>query len=390
VAGAVTDWARARELAAAAVERLPPVTVGLAGAGALVLAQDAVAVTDLPATDTAAMDGWAVAGPPPWRPVGSVLAGQRWNGRLAVGQAVAIATGAELPNGAQAVLRREHARLDGHPDADGARLSVAAGHSAPVAGHDIRPAAQECRAGDVVLTAGSRLSPVALGLLAATGLDEVVVRRVSADVLVLGDELLTRGPARQGRLRDALGPLLSAWLPAWGCGLATRSHVPDTADALRLALSACRGDLVVTTGSTARGPVDHLHTVLADLGATLVVDGVDVRPGHPMLMAVLPDGRPVVGLPGNPLAAVSALLTLLQPVLQALLGVPPAPGRQGVLAVDVGAGSEATRLVPVRRGRPVLFAGPGMLRGLTLADAIAVIPPGGLGAGATVELLDLA
>jgi len=380
----VTTWGQARALAAAAVAPLPPVTVGLAAAGGLVLAADAAAMTALPAVDTSAMDGWAVAGGPPWQVVGAVLAGQRLPGRLAAGQAIGIATGAQLPEGAHAVLRREHGVWDG-----GGELTVVIGEPAPGRGDDVRPAGQECRAGDVVLSAGSRLGPVALGLLAATGLDEVVVRRAAADVLVLGDELLTRGPARDGRLRDALGPLLSAWLPAWGCGLATRSHVPDTAEALRLALSATRGDLVVTTGSTARGPVDHLHPVLAELGATLVVDGVEVRPGHPMLLAVLPDGRALVGLPGNPLAAVSGLLTLLQPVLHTLVGRSVPPLRQGRLVVDVGAGGEATRLVPVRQGRPVLFAGPGMLRGLTLAEAVAVVPPGGVAAGAPVELLDL-
>ncbi len=385
----MTTWEQARALAATAVEPVAPVTIGLAAAAGLVLAQDAAAMTDLPATDTSAMDGWAVAGDPPWRPVGTVLAGQRRPQRLTEGQAVAIATGAELPGGVQAVLRREHAVLTGDASDGEARLTPAPGRGSPAAGCDVRPAGQECRAGDVVLAAGDRLGPVALGLLAATGLDEVVVRRVAADVLVLGDELLTRGPARDGRLRDALGPLLTAWLPAWGCGLATRSHVPDTAEALRLALSGCRGDLVVTTGSTARGPVDHLHDVLAELGATLVVDGVEVRPGHPMLLAVLPDGRPLVGLPGNPLAAVSGLLTLVQPVLQALLAAAATVPRRAVLAVDVGAGDQATRLVPVRQGRPVLYAGPGMLRGLTLADAVAVVPPGGVAAGQDVVLLDL-
>ena len=381
----MTSWAQARWLASAAVEPLPPMTLGLATAGGLVLADDARAATDLPAADTAAMDGWAITGPPPWQVLGEVLAGRRWPGLLRPGQAVSIATGAELPKGADAVLRREHAELDG----DDATLAVAAGRPAPVPGVDVRRAGQECRAGDVVLPAGARLRPAALGLLSAAGLDEVSVRRVSADVLVLGDELLTRGPARDGRLRDALGPLVSAWLPAWGSAMASRSQVPDTAAALRLALSACRGDVIVTTGSTARGPVDHLHQVLAESGARLVVDGVDVRPGHPMLLAVLPDGRALVGLPGNPLAAVSALLTLLQPVLSSLVGMPLPVLRRGVLAVDLGAGDQATRLVPVRQGQPVMFAGPGMLRGLTLADAIAVVPPGGVAAGRDVELLDL-
>ncbi len=291
-----------------------------------------------------------------------------------------IATGAAMPDGATAVLRREHG--------DGANPLRPLG-SAPVAGTDVRLAGQESRQGDVVLTAGSEIGPVAIGLLAAAGLDQVEVRRVRADVLVLGDELLTSGPARGGRLRDALGPLLSAWLPPRGVEVATRRHVPDSASALRMALGACTSDVVVSTGSTARGPVDHLHAVLAEVGAQLVVDGVAVRPGHPQLLAVLPDGRVWVGLPGNPLAAVSGLLTLFDPLSRRLRGLQAAARGFGRLAVDVAAGGEATRLLPVRDGRPVLFAGPAMLRGLATADAVAVIPPGGAPAGTQVELLPL-
>jgi molybdopterin molybdotransferase len=168
-----------------------------------------------------------------------------------------------------------------------------------------------------------------------------------------------------------------------------RRHVPDRAGALEQALSACTADLVVTTGSTARGPVDHLHGALAAAGARLLVDGVAVRPGHPQLLAVLDDGRPLAGLPGNPLAAATAVLTLVEPLVGCLHAALPRPGRTVRLAQDVPAGAEATRLVPVRGGHPVLFAGPAMLRGLAVADGVAVVPPGGARAGTEVELLPL-
>ena len=77
---------------------------------------------------------------------------------------------------------------------------------------------------------------------------------------------------------------------------------------------------MITTGGTAAGPVDHVHPVLRKVGAELLVDGVAVRPGHPMLLARLASGRHLVGLPGNPLAAVSGLLTLAEPLLRALAG----------------------------------------------------------------------
>jgi molybdopterin molybdotransferase len=380
VTGAGTRWPRAREVAAAVCGPVPARRVGLDGAAGAVLAADAAALTDLPAADTSAMDGWAVAGAPPWRLVGEVLAG-RVPGALGAGGAVIIATGAVVPPGADGVLRREHGRLDGG-------WVVPAGGVA-VPGRDVRRSGGECRAGDVVLEAGTPLSPAAVGLLAAAGHDAVEVRRAGVDVLVLGDELLGSGPARDGRLRDALGPLLSAWLPALGLAVTSRRHVADSHDALALALRSCTGDLVVTTGSTARGPVDHLHAVLAAAGARLAVDGVAVRPGHPMLLAVLADDRPLVGLPGNPLAAVSGLLTLLHPVVRALHGLPPAAPWSVRLAEAVDAGADATRLVPLKAGRPALFAGPGMLRGLAAADVVGVVPPGGAGAGEDVEALTL-
>ncbi|MBL8932467.1 MAG: molybdopterin molybdotransferase MoeA [Kineosporiaceae bacterium] len=384
--GAECSWPVARSRATSTVAPVRPEVVPLSLAAGTVLAESACARSDLPAMDTSAMDGWAVCGPPPWRVVAELLAGHHRPAGvvLTAGEAVRIATGAGVPPGASAVLRSEHAESpSGSPN-----LLWPKG-SPPEVGADIRLAGGECRRGDVVLVAGTPIGAVALGLLAAAGLDEVVARRVRADVLVLGDELLTRGPARDGRLRDALGPLLSAWLPARGAEIASRRRVPDTVEALAAALAGCSGDVVVTTGSTARGPVDHLHGVLDRLGARLVVDGVAVRPGHPQLLALLPDGRPLVGLPGNPLAAVSGLMTLFDPLARTLRGLDVAPVRHGVLSVDVPAGPDATRLMPVRGGRPVMFAGPAMLRGSATADAVAVIPPGGVPAGGEVELLEL-
>lgn len=382
------DWAGARATAGTACAPVTPRRAGLDHAAGAVLAVDALALTDLPATDTSAMDGWAVAGPAPWRLVGSVLAGEV-PAPLADGTAVGIATGAVMPPGAVGVLRRERGQAAPLPDGGTRVAPVPGAETGAALARDVRRAGGECRAGDVVLPAGSLLGPAAVGLLAAAGHDHVEVRRAGVDVLVLGDELLGSGPARDGRLRDALGPLLTAWLPALGLAVTSRRHVPDTAAALDLALRSCTGDVVVTTGSTARGPVDHLHAVLAAAGARLVVDGVAVRPGHPMLLAVLPDGRPLVGLPGNPLAAVSGLLTLLDPVVAALHARPAPPPSVVRLAERVEAGAEATRLVPLHAGRPALFAGPGMLRGLATADVVAVVPPGGADAGDEVEALPL-
>lgn len=387
-------WAEARRVARAAGRRLgarvEPLGDGVLGTA---LARGLVALTDLPSFDSSAMDGWAVAGPGPWRLAGQVLAGGRSTGPLPDGHAVAIATGAVLPRGATGVLRSEHGRTERR--ADGEWLRVAAPHAAPAPGQDVRRRGQECRAGEELLAAGTLVTPPVLGLAAAAGYDELTVTaRPRVEVLVLGDELLDRGRPRDGRVRDALGPMLPSWLRALGAEVVAVRRVVDDAEALRQAVTASSAEVVVTTGGTAGGPVDHVHPVLAGIGARLLVDGVAVRPGHPMLLAELPSGKGhLVGLPGNPLAAVSGVLTLAAPLLRTLAGhAVPAP-YAAPLTEDVSGHPVDTRLVPVvfdddSAARPLHFAGPAMLRGLAAADGMAVIPPGGARAGQETAVLE--
>lgn len=381
------SWRAAREIARTSVSSpLPPIRVVLAGALAHVLAEPLVARTDLPAFDTSAMDGWAVAGPGPWRlREGRVLAGQTASGTLDDGVAVSIATGAQLPRGATAVVRRE----DGRPLVGFLRTA-----RPPGPGQDVRPRGQECRTGDELLPAGCPVSPAVLGLAAAAGYDDLqVIARPTAEVFVLGDELLRSGPPREGRVRDALGPLLPPWLTALGADVLGTHRIADDAEALHQAVAQSRADLVVTTGGTALGPVDFVHLVLARLPARMLVDGVAVRPGHPMLLAQRPgDGGYLVGLPGNPLAAVSAMVTLAAPVLASLSGRAAPEPLHRPMSTAVRGHPHDTRLVPVTvdgEAKPLHFQGPAMLRGLAAADGLAVIPPGGVERAMTVEILKI-
>ncbi|MFD6758005.1 molybdopterin molybdotransferase MoeA [Streptomyces roseolus] len=445
-----TPWPEARALAAraggaarAAAER-SAVRVPLGRALGRTLAEPLRALTDLPSFDSSAMDGWAVAGPGPWTVrEEAVLAGHAGAAALAPGQAVRIATGARVPAGTTAVIRTEHSRTE-HSRTEDAygdepRTAPEAGTvllhplREVVTGQDIRPRGQECRAGDELLPAGSPVGPAVLGLAAAAGYDELAVApRPRVEVLVLGDELLTAGLPHEGLIRDALGPMVGPWLTALGAEVLATRRIRDDAEALYTAVTTSAADLVVTTGGTAAGPVDHVHPVLDKAGATLLVDGVKVRPGHPMLLARLDAGRHLVGLPGNPLAAVSGLLTLAAPLLDAL-ATPPrespdaapyeppaapyespdaAPYEPSADAAPGGSPAAAapgdsraplgdpvqghpydTRLVPVvHRGGlvvPLRYHGPAMLRGIAAADAMAVVPPGGAEPGQRLELLAL-
>ncbi|WP_327316449.1 molybdopterin molybdotransferase MoeA [Streptomyces sp. NBC_01235] len=383
-----TPWPEARTIAArSGAARRAPVSVTLGDALGLVLAAPLTALTDLPSFDTSAMDGWAVAGPGPWhvRDEG-VLAGSAAPAPLADGEAVRIATGARIPADTTAVLRSEHGRTD-----DNGRLHPTREMQH---GQDIRPRGQECRSGDQLLLAGAVVTPAVLGLAAAAGYDTLTaVPRPRVEVLVLGDELLTEGRPHDGLIRDALGPMLPPWLRALGAEVTAVRRLGDDAKALHRAITASAADLIVTTGGTASGPVDHVHPTLRRIDAELLVDGVKVRPGHPMLLARLKEDQHLVGLPGNPLAAVSGLLTLAEPLLRTL-AARPAPERYALpLREAVHGPPYDTRLIPVvLRGDhavPLHYNGPAMLRGIAAADALAVVPPGGARAGQETELLDL-
>jgi len=378
------SWSEARTTAAAAGAPLAPELRPLAGCAGLALADPLHALSALPAFDATAMDGYAVAGAGPWTVIGQVLAGSAWPDRLADGCAVGIATGAPVPAGAIAVLPVERAVRSGS-SVDG-----------PVElGRHVRRRGEECGIGELLVPLGTPVSAAVLGLAAAAGHDALRVHplpRVMA--LVTGDELLDRGLPGGGRVRDALGPQLGRLVAGYGGSLVGQSHVPDRSELLLRGLSEADADVLVTTGASSVGPADHLRRVLRELGATVLVDGVACRPGHPQLLARLPDGRTVVGLPGNPLAALVAAATVLAPLLAAAAGRASGPPRTALLSTAVRSAADATRLLPVRltglHAEPVRHTGSGMLRGAAVADALAVVLPGSSGVrGSEVEVLTL-
>ena len=398
-------WDQARRIAGSAPAPLPVVSARLSEAAGSLLATALIAITDLPAFDTASMDGFAVAGPGPWELDESlaIVAGDSPSD-LPHGYATPIATGAPIPIGASAVLRYELAAIEeSHGQRRLLAVDVLTGlptdeRNAVRPGTDIRPRGEECRAGDALLDADRILTPSMLGLAAAAGYDEIdIVPPPVVGTLVIGDELLSHGLPRAGRVRDALGPLIPAWVASLGTRANPPVRVPDTRNALIAELDDAAADVIITTGSTSMGPRDHLREVLRDIGAHWIVDGVAVRPGHPMLLARLTDDRYVVGLPGNPLAAVAGLVTLAAPLIRALRGLPPMVATFATLLDDVTSHPHDTRLMPVALSgpgngllaRPLRFDGPAMLRSLAEADAFVVIAPGAGQRGSTCEVIPL-
>jgi molybdopterin molybdotransferase len=395
-------WSEARQLAFDCATPIPAAPVPLRHALGRTLAADVTALQDMPHYASSAMDGWSVNGSGPW-----ILAEP--GERLAPHQASPIVTGGLIPPGAKAVLRSESGTITA--DEDGLpvlKTSGAAKPGEPRNGEHIRKAAEEASAGELLIKGGTLLNPAHLALAALAGHDVVPVLGKAAVRLVLtGSEVLSAGLPGPGEVRDTFGPQLAGVVDMLG-GICTEelkigdsyaewlAALEDT-EPVRAAggpaVENLPADVVITTGGTGRSGTDHLRRSVAELDGRLLIDGIAMRPGHPAVLAELPDGRFIIGLPGNPLAAMMALSTIGAPLLAALghRSLPP------VAEVPCGSMIEAdpgrTRLMPFRlvygMASPAQHAGPGMMRGLAAADGVLVVPPHGVQLGELVPAFAL-
>jgi len=315
----------ARAAMLAGVRRLDPVDLPLAEVLGRTLAEDVVAVRDQPPFTNSSMDGWAVRsadGAGSRRIIGESAAGHGFPGPLGPGQAVRIFTGAALPQGADAVVIQEDARREGD--------AVEVPASAP--GDNVRQAGRDFRAGATLLSEGLRLDPWRLSLCASAGRDRVkVVRPPRVSIVSTGEEVV-EAPAVPGpwQIYDSGSPGLEAMLRSWGAGVRRVTGVRDRLEAVREAMAGAGGDLVVTLGGASVGDHDLVRTAAADLGLDLRVESVAVRPGKPTFFGVLGDGRPLLGLPGNPASAFVCAELFLRPLVAALEGRPSAPALRRV------------------------------------------------------------
>ncbi len=361
------------------VPPLAPRVAPLSTALGATLTEPLLAAESLPRIAVSAMDGYAVAGEEPWLLRGDIrYAGGSEELELAEGEAARIATGAHLPSGATTVVRDEFAVATS--TSDGPRLRRKEG--APVR-DDVRRPGEDWSEGHRLAAKGTAVTPALASAAASAEAATAEVRGpVHAHVVVTGDEIRRDGPLRRGQTRDALGPVLPQFL-SW-CGIRTiaDTHLRDTSDGFdELLREVRRPDLIVIAGATGGGAADQLRAALDRAAAQMVVRRVRCRPGGSQLTALLPDGRVVLGLPGNPYAAVATLLTTVPSIVTALTGRGPAPVAFGRITNASEVSGDAVRILPVVpepdgtwRADPAIRTA--HLAGLIGREALALVPAG--------------
>ncbi len=359
----------------------------------------------LPAFPRSTVDGYAVRaadsfGASDTLPAYLLVAGEVPMGgapafRLLPGQAALIHTGGMLPEGADAVVMLEYTQI-ARPGEIELLRAVASGENILKLGEDVA-------AGQEVLAAGTRIRPAVIGGLLALGICSVsVARKPRVGILSSGDEVIPpEQPPQPGQVRDINSYSLSALISENGGEAVRYGIVADQAAALEhtlvQALDAC--DMVVITAGSSASTRDLTAQVIAKVGKPgVLVHGVNVRPGKPTILAVC-NGKPVIGLPGNPVSALVIAGLFVTPVIAYLLGLPPTPARQSIHArLKINLASQAGRedWVPVVLSQdengwfaePIFYKS-NLIFTLARADGFVVIPADatGLAAGAAVAVL---
>jgi molybdopterin molybdotransferase len=395
--------ADAQRLVLEHVRPLEAERVPLERAAGRVLAEAAVARTDLPPFPSSAMDGFAVraadtAGAPVTLPLaGEAAAGSPLAGPLPPGHAARISTGGVVPEGADAVVPVEVVE---EQDAGVALREPV------VSGAHVRGRAGDVEAGATVLEPGVLLGPAQVAALAAAGVAEVrCTKRPRAAILVTGSELRPPGTElAAGEIYESNGLLLAAALGGAGAVPAQLGVVPDEGEELERALErALLGfDLVVTSGGASVGPHDLVRAALRGLRVEEVFWGVAMKPGKPVAFGVRRD-HVVFSLPGNPVSALVTFELLVRPAVNALLGLPEPLPRflHGTLAAPVARNRRRLEFVRARErtgedGGPLLDPLAGqeshMIARAAPATALVEVAPGEgeLAAGARVRYLPFA
>ena len=387
------DDARAAVLAATPRLGVEEVALGV-GLRGRVLAAPVVSQTAVPPFDNSAMDGFAIragAAQRRLRIVGESRAGTPATARVEDETAIQISTGAQLPDGATAVVMVEHTT-----EHDDASVSV---HAETLDGQNVRRAGEDVAAGQTVLQPGAVLGPAELGVAANAGAATLTVAyRPRVAILTTGDELVPVGrPLGAGEIHDSNGITLAALAQEAGAEVVLGDHAPDDQAATEQLIgdALARADLLLLTGGVSVGPHDHVKPALIAQGVEEHFWRVALRPGKPTWFGSR-GSTLVLGLPGNPVSTVVTFLLFARPALAAMQGADPShPHITARLTQDVEPTEGREELIRVHLdadlATPTGPQGSHVLTSLLGADGLARIPAGDaiLPAGSAVDVLVL-
>ncbi|OUS15637.1 hypothetical protein A9Q88_10150 [Gammaproteobacteria bacterium 50_400_T64] len=318
------DQARAHMLAAV-VPVADCETLTLVDLPRRVLATDITSPINAPPANNSAMDGYAFKCSYPGNSatdeyvlVGKALAGEPYVGAVKTGQCIRIMTGAELPEDCDTVVMQENVK------ADGEIISLV---KPPKSQANVRYAGEDIAKGETLFTAGHRLGPVDIGLLATMGIAEAAVRpRLKVAVFANGSELRAPGEVlAAGEIYDSNRYFLGAMLDRLGCELVDIGVIPDDLEQLRTAYKEAdaSADVVITCGGASVGEADYTRQLLSEQG-DIGFWKVAIKPGKPFMFGKLSSST-FFGLPGNPMSALVTFYQLVLPILQKMQGVEAAP-----------------------------------------------------------------
>jgi len=299
---------------------LPGENVALDQALGRVTAQAIVAKRDQPPFNASAMDGYAVrfedigSIPAAARMVGTAAAGHAYRGVLRAGEAVRILTGASLPQGADTVVIQENCRVEG---------SMIAVTQATTPGRNIRLRGLDFARGDVLMPAATRLNARDIGLAASGNTMMIRVRRKPVvAIITTGDELVLPGQKpRPDQITSSNSHALAAFAQSLGADVINFGIVPDKLAAITSAIKrAHRADILITTGGASVGDHDFVQAALRKAAVKIDFWKIAMRPGKPFMFGTKGKLR-VLGLPGNPVAALVCARLFLKPLLAKMIGL---------------------------------------------------------------------
>ena len=375
------DFVTARRVlieAAHPIER--PVACSLDDGLNRVLAEDARALADSPPSDVSTLDGYAIArtdlapeGETCLRVTQRIVAGATGQA-LRPGEAARIFTGATMPAGADAIVAQESATR---------RDDQVMFHARPAPFEDVRRQGDDFHAGQTLLTRGTRLRPVHLGLLASAGISRLIVQEpLRVALLTSGDEVIAPGhPLRPGCIYNANAALLRSLLLHMGCHISHQAHLPDDFAATRqtLAQLAETCDVILTSGGVSVGEEDHIKAAVESLGR-IDLWTVRMKPGKPLAFGHV-GATPFIGLPGNPVSGFATFVLFARPFLLKRMGaqVPDLrplrlPAAFGTTRMSGRREFARGRITPEQRIELYTDQGSGILSSLAWAEVLVELP----------------